>query len=287
LTGTGPGSEVLGQGRTTVQTAAGPVRLRETGSGRPVLFLHGLLTDGHFWDRVTPLVTGSRLILPDLPLGAHRLAMPATADLSPPGLARLVADLMTALDLRDVVLVSADTGGAVAQLVAARYPERLGGFVLCSCDAFEHFFPPSFVYLQALGHLPGALWVAGQFMRLPGTYKQPPAFGWVQKRPVPAELAKYWLSPMGSDAGARRDLGKVLRGIRRRYTLQAAEQLRGCKLPTRLVWADTSKVFPIADGRRLAAMLPDATLTTVPDSYAHVAIDQPRAVADAINGLLG
>jgi hypothetical protein len=53
------------------------------------MLLHGLLVDGHFWDRVTPLVTGGRLIVPDLPLGAHRLSMPCDTDLSPPGLAGL------------------------------------------------------------------------------------------------------------------------------------------------------------------------------------------------------
>ena len=65
------------------------MRVRQSGVGRPVMLLHGLLVDGHFWDRVTPLVTGGRLIVPDLPLGAHRLSMPCDTDLSPPGLAGL------------------------------------------------------------------------------------------------------------------------------------------------------------------------------------------------------
>ena len=273
----------LGEGRTTLSLPAGPIAYREQGEGRPILLLHGLLTDGHFWDRVTPHLHGARVVIPDLPLGSHRLAMHPDADLSPPALAGLVADLMNGLDLRDVVLVGADMGGAVAQLVAARHRDRLGALVLCSCDAFEHFFPPTFWYLQALGHLPGSIRAAGPFMAIPGMHRQPTAYGRVQKRPVPGELARYWLTAAQGSAGVRRDLHKVLRGVSRRHTKAAAEELRSFDRPVRLVWADTRKVFPVTDGQRLAMMIPKATLTVVPDSYAHLAVDAPHAVAAAIN----
>ncbi|HET8680730.1 MAG TPA: alpha/beta hydrolase, partial [Micromonosporaceae bacterium] len=62
----------LGEGRTTLSLPAGPVAYREHGEGRPILLLHGLLTDGHFWDRVTPHLRGARVVVPDLPLGSHR-----------------------------------------------------------------------------------------------------------------------------------------------------------------------------------------------------------------------
>jgi pimeloyl-ACP methyl ester carboxylesterase len=123
-------------------------------------------------------------------------------------------------------------------------------------------------------------------MRLPGVYRQPPAYGWVQKRPVDPQLARYWLGPMRSDPGVRRDLRKVLRGVSRRYTEMTACRLSDFARPTRIVWADTHRAFPISDGRKLAQLIPDATLTVVPDSYAHVPLDAPQPVADAINSLL-
>lgn len=280
-------STALGEGRSRLELPAGPIAYRESGSGRPTLLLHGLLTDGHFWDRVTPLLRGCRVIVPDLPLGSHRLAMNPDADLTPPALARLVADFMAALDLRDVVLAAGDMGGAIAQLVAARHAERLGAFVLTPGDSFDHFFPPTFWYLQALGYLPGSIRAAGPMMAIPGMHRSPMAFGRVQKRPVDGRLARYWLTAAQANPGVRRDLYKVLRGVDRRHTRAAAEELRRFDRPTRLVWADTSKVFPISDGRRLAEMIPGATLTVVPDSYAHVAVDAPEPVARAINEMVG
>ena len=120
----------------------GTIHYRDTGEGPPVVFLHGLLVDGEVWRKVTPLLQGAaRSIVPDLPLGSHRLAMKADADLSPAGVARLVGDLLAALDLEDVTLVGNDSGGAISQLVALDHGERVGRLVLTNCDCFD-VFPP-------------------------------------------------------------------------------------------------------------------------------------------------
>src|SRR5437763_144465 len=82
---------------TMLQLPQGPVRVREEGSGPPIVFIHGLLADGRLWDEVVaPLSTSARCIVPDLPLGAHRTAMRPDADLTPYGLAKLFADLLAA-----------------------------------------------------------------------------------------------------------------------------------------------------------------------------------------------
>src|SRR5215207_3343551 len=113
-----------------VSLPEGTIRYRDTGAGEPLVFMHGLLVDGRLWRKVTPLLEDRfRCIVPDLPLGSHAEAMNPDADLSPPGVARIVADFMAALDLADVTLVGNDTGGAISQLVATRHPERLGRLV--------------------------------------------------------------------------------------------------------------------------------------------------------------
>ena len=66
--------------------------------------------------------------VPDLPLGSHRDPDDAGADLSPPGLARLLADFSPTLGLDDVTLVGNDTGGAICQLVARAIPSGSGAW---------------------------------------------------------------------------------------------------------------------------------------------------------------
>ncbi len=104
----------------------GTIRYRELGTGEPVLLVHGLLTNGELWRDVVPrLAQDFRVIAPDWPLGSHELPLAPGSDLSPPGLARIIADFMTALELEHVTLVGNDTGGGICQLVAVNHPERL------------------------------------------------------------------------------------------------------------------------------------------------------------------
>ena len=137
-------SSKLGEEKS-VRLPQGTIRYRERGRGTPIVFVHGVLANGDLWRDVVPrLAETHRCITPDWPLGSHEVPMEATADLSTPGLARLVADFLAALDLRDVTLVANDTGGAVCQLVVTSHPERIARLVLTSCDAFEVFPPRPF-----------------------------------------------------------------------------------------------------------------------------------------------
>jgi pimeloyl-ACP methyl ester carboxylesterase len=60
----------------------------------------------------------------DLPLGSHVESMPREADMTPPGLADMIAEAVEALGLAEVTVVGNDTGGALTQILAARRPER-------------------------------------------------------------------------------------------------------------------------------------------------------------------
>ena len=266
-----------------VELPQGRLRYRDVGEGEhTVVLLHGVLVNGTLWRKVAPALRGARVIVPDLPLGAHGIAMRPDADLTPGGVARLIADFLEALDLHDVVLAGNDTGGALAQLVATRHPERIGRLVLTPCDAFERFFPPLFKPLQIAAKVPGGLTAAIAPLRLRPLRRLPVAFGWLAKRPIDPEVSDGWVNAYLADAGVRRDARKAIGAISTRYTLDAAEKLPAFGKPAMVLWSPDDRVFPIADGERLAALL-DAKLVRVPDSYTFMPEDQPGALAEAIN----
>ena len=272
-----------------VAVTQGTIRVGDTGEGETLVFLHGALVDGRLWDPVVERLAGdARCVVPDLPLGAHRTAMRPDADLTPPGLARLVAELLERLDLRDVTLVGNDTGGAIAQLVAAHHPERLGRLVLTPCDAFDNFLPKAFRPLQVVGaNVPGALRVAGEALRLRAARDSPLGFGLLVKRPIDPALSDSWIAAGRADAGVRRDARKLLQGIDKRHTLEAAERLRGFDRPALLAWAPEDKVFPFAHAERLAQLLPDARVERIDDSRTFVSLDRPDRVAALLRDAVG
>jgi pimeloyl-ACP methyl ester carboxylesterase len=261
----------------------GTIRYRERGSGEPIVFVHGLLVNGDLWRKVVPpLSKDFRCITPDWPLGSHEQAMRADADLSPPGVAALIADFLAALDLEKVTLVGNDTGGAFCQLVVTEHPERIGRLVLTPCDAYENFPPRFFKYLLAPAALPGGARALLQPMRLKAARNSPIGFGWLSKRGIDPEISHQYMRPALSDAAIRRDLGKVMNGVNPKYTQDAAAKLAGFDRPVLIVWAPEKDFFPWEHAERLARTFPDARLERMDDSYTFVSEDQPERLAELI-----
>ena len=270
-----------------IQLPQGTIRYRERGSGEPVVFIHGLLVNGDLWRKVVPGMAGDhRCITPDLPLGSHDVACRPDADLSVPGLARLIADFLDALDLRGVTLVANDTGGALTQVVVTRHPDRIGRVVLTSCDAYDNFPPRLFRPLLALASVPPLLHAVVWPLKLRPLQRLPIAFGWLAKRPIDPIIQDGYLEPFFADADVRRDCVKVLRGISPVHTEAAAERFGGFDRPVLVAWAAEDRLFPVDYARRLVSAFPNARLELIPDSYTFVSEDQPELLVKLISDFL-
>ena len=274
-----------------IELSAGTIDYLDSGGSGPVLvLLPGLLMDASLWDGVIgDLSADHRCVAPTLPLGAHRHAMRADADLSLPGIARLAAEFLERLDLRDVTLAGNDTGGALVQLLMADGEARIGRAVLVSCDAFDNF-PPGLTgrTLVLTGKLPPTLFgVFMQQMRLRAVRRLPIAFGWLTKRGDAATAR--WLRPILTSPGVRRDTVRTLRAAAAdtRFLLAAAERLPDFRRPVLVAWASEDRVMPPEHGRRLAALLPQGQLTEIDDSYTLVPLDQPAQLAQVIREFIG
>jgi pimeloyl-ACP methyl ester carboxylesterase len=271
-----------------IRLPQGAIRYRELGEGEPIVFVHGLLVDGQLWRDVAPrLAEEFRCIVPDLPLGCHASPTPVGTDLSPPGLARIVADLLEALELERVTLVGNDTGGAICQLVATRHRDRLARLVLTPCDAFEDFLPPAFRPLQWAARVPGLLKVVLQPTRLDAVRRSPLAFGWlIKSRPLDAELLESWVRPSLQNPAVFRDVVEILRRIDNRFTLEAAERLREFDRPTLVAWSTEDRFFKFRNAKRLAETIPDARLEPIEDARTFVPLDQPERLAELIGAFM-
>jgi pimeloyl-ACP methyl ester carboxylesterase len=268
--------------KSSVQLSQGRIDYTEDGEGPTVVLLHGLLVNGSLWRKVAPqLSRQARVIVPTLPLGSHETAMNEDADLSVPGVARLIAEFLEALELTDVTLVGNDTGGALAQVVATEHPARIGRLVLTSCDAFDNFPPRMFAGLLVAARLPGGLTALGMTLRLKPLWRTPLAFGWLAKRPIDEAVVREWLAP-GRRPEIRRDVAKVLRSVGKQHTLRAAEKLRDFDRPLLCAWASDDRFMPVEHAHRLAALVPDGRVELIQDSYTFTPEDQPAALAKLI-----
>jgi pimeloyl-ACP methyl ester carboxylesterase len=272
--------------RKEIDLPAGRIRYREAGSGKPVVFVHGYLVDGRLWDGVVDRLSDRcRCIAPDWPIGAQQIAMKPDADLSPPGIAATIASFLEALDLEDVTIVGNDSGGAMSQVLVTRHPERIGRLVLTNCDTHENFPPGMFKAMVPLAKLPGGMAAMAAPFRIGAVARA--AFKPFARTRIPDELVASWMEPGMKGADVRRDLKKVTVGMNKRYTLEAARQLRGSQLPILLTWARGDKYFPISYAERLASEAGNARIVEIPDSKTFVPIDQPQRLSEEIATFVG
>ncbi|HEY2716206.1 MAG TPA: alpha/beta hydrolase [Solirubrobacterales bacterium] len=275
------GTMVSEHEKREIDLTPGRIRYREAGQGPAIVFVHGYLVDGRLWDGVVDaLADRFRCIAPDIPFGAHRLPMRPDADLSPAGLAGIVAELIERLELDDVTIVGNDSGGAVSQVLVTTRPERIGRLVLTNCDTHENFPPGIFKALPPLAKLPGSTWAMLQPFRIEALTRI--AFAPFSSAGIPAPYLAAWSAGAFGDAGVRRDLGKVTVGMNKRYTLAAAQALRGSQLPILLAWAPGDRFFPMRYPQRLAGEAGNARIVEIEGAKTFVPLDQPARLAEEI-----
>ena len=119
----------------TVRTPILDIAYEESGpkGGRPVVLMHGFPDDVHAYDDVAPplAAAGFRVIVPYLRgYGPTRfLAAETPRSGEQAALGHDLLDLVDALDLKSPILAGYDWGGRAACVVAALWPERVGGLV--------------------------------------------------------------------------------------------------------------------------------------------------------------
>ena len=276
----------LGESRD-LDLPGGPLRIFESGSGLPIVFVHGLLVNANLWRKVVArLAPDFHCVALDMPLGSHELALPEGAPAGAPAAATLVADALDALELDQVTLVGNDSGGAISQIVVTTRPERVGRLALTSCDYRENFPPKLFAYFKPAAAVPGLMWALLQPMRFGLPRRTPIAFGWLTKRPIDRAAEDSYLYPAITDAAIRRDARGFIRGSDPSQTNAAADRLGRFDRPALIAWSAEDKVFPQSDGRRLAADLPNARFELVEDARTFSMEDNPERLSELIAGFV-
>jgi pimeloyl-ACP methyl ester carboxylesterase len=259
----------------SVTLTAGTIDYEMSGpdDGRPLVFVHGYMMGRSLWEPLAERLAarGFLCIAPTWPLGAHGQPM-REAELTIEAIAAMVDALLDKLSLENVVLVGNDTGGAIAQVVATTTPARLGGLVLTSCDAFEHFPPPILKPAIAAAKFSGTFRAALQPMRT--RLGRQRAYGSLAHADID-DLATDWLKPALGDRGVREDLRRLTASLDQRTTVTAGASLPEFTKPALIAWSADDAFFPLDDGRRLADALPDSRLEVIESARTFSMIDQP------------
>src|SRR6266700_6869337 len=250
--------------RHSIATRSGEISYIDVGTGPVALFVHCIATNAYLWRNVIGAVSGQRpgnrrCIALDLPLHG-RSPVAAGQDLSVAALAAGLEDFCDALGLTGIDLVANDTGGAIAQIFAARHPERLASFTLTNCDTAGNLPPEEFkptVELARAGNL--APTAVALFDDLDAAAKVAFGNGYEHLDRVDREVIRSYLEPCFGSLERAREFERMLAAMDDADLVAVTPQLRELTVPTLVVWGTGDSFFDVSWAYWLRDTIPGTT----------------------------
>jgi poly(3-hydroxyalkanoate) depolymerase len=255
-------------------TAAGlRLRVARTGAGRPLLLITGIGANLDMWAPFARLLGGRELIVFDPP-GAG-MSQRSRFPLRMHGLAQVVTRLLDALELERVDVLGYSFGGALAQELARRAPNRVRRLVLCASA-------------PGLGGIPPRP-VAALMLATPARYYHPRLLALTLPHIAGGRTARE------PDAFSEQSAARLLRppsAVGYAYQLYAVAGwsslpwLHRVSQRTLVVAGEDDPSVPVRNGRLLASRLPDARLHVVKGGGHLFLLDEPETVVGVISAFL-
>jgi pimeloyl-ACP methyl ester carboxylesterase len=244
--------------RSSVQTASGRVSYAEQGEGPVALFVHGVLLNGHLWrHQLAHLSDTRRCIAVDL-LAHGDTEIAQDQDVSVTANAKMLEEFLDALTVHQVDLVGNDSGGGIAQIFAALYPERVRSLTLTNCDTHDNWPPEPFkpfLTMAAAGGLRGTL---EAMLGDKSVYRSAHALGPAYEHPerLADDTIEQYLRPLVRTQQRTRDLQRFLAAFDNKHTLAIEARLKTLTVPTLVVWGTDDIYFDVKWSHWLADNIP-------------------------------
>jgi pimeloyl-ACP methyl ester carboxylesterase len=231
--------------RKFAPTPFGRIAYVERGSGKVVLFVHGLPLCGYQWRGVLEDLAPQRrsIALDGMGLGYTEVAPGQGVSFAEQ--ARMIAAFLDAVGIDVVDLVGNDTGAGISQIFTATYPERVRTLTLSNCEVHD-LWPNALLAGFYQGVEAG---IVRQGMRqmlsdVALARRQLGALVYEDAEFFTPERVELYLAPIVS-SGERIRLLQELSDWKtnRSQLMQVAPRLKASTIPTQVVWGDGDVVF--------------------------------------------
>lgn len=259
----------------------GRIAYVERGAGATALFLHGAPLNGFQWrGAIERLAARRRCIAPDF-MGLGYSQIPEQQSFAADAQAAMLAAFLDALAIRKVDIVASDSGGAVAQLFVARYPERVRTLLLTNCDVEPDSPPPKVkpvIEMARAGTLAGetAKWLADKALARStfgaAVYRDPSRFA--------DETIEYYVAPIVSTALRRAQYHAYHIALEPNPLAGIEASLKRSTVPVRIVWGASDDIFAQEDADYLDRTFPNSQgIRRVPEAKLFFQEEFPEVIA--------
>lgn len=259
----------------SAQSRGAMLAYSDRGTGSAVVLLHGIPGSHQSWDEIVPLLSESRVLVPDL-LGFGR-SPDGTESVHAFEQAEAILAMLDHSGIRSAHLVGFDFGGPVAVAAHRLAPGRVSALTLLATNLLPDTAVPLPLQLARVP-LAGELMFRLLFssLGLAALWRQ----ATVDRVALPLAKFKAGLDGRGL-ATTRAIFQRSLCHMNALYGPIESELPR-IGVPVTIVWGDRDPFFPIAEGERLARRFRAARWVLLKNSGHFLPHEKPSEVAAAI-----
>jgi pimeloyl-ACP methyl ester carboxylesterase len=244
----------------TVTTPSGSIAYRESGAGRPAVFLHGAFLNGYQWrHQLDALGDLRRCLAPDLLSHGHT-QIAAGQEVSYPAQAGMLAEFCDALGLGEIDLIGNDSGGGIAQIFTATHPQRVRSLTLTDCEVHDNWPPAggqAIIDAAAAGQLGPALHAMLDDPAMARS-EQGIGVGYAHPERLTENTITTYLAPLVATPDTVRNLERFFLAFDNTQSTTIESQLRALTTPTLIVWGADDAMFHPRWADWLAETIPGA-----------------------------
>lgn len=237
--------------RRYTRTVFGDIAHVERGRGPAALFLHGFPLNGFQWrgalDRLAPY---RRCIAPDF-LGTGYTRVAGGQSCAPAAQAAMLVALLDALHIGRADVIANDSGGAVAQLLVARHPERVRSLLLTNCDTEEDCPPAALLPVIALARQGRYVdeWLVPWYRDHALARSREGIGGMCYANPAhPTDDAiETYFAPLLASRRSRELVHAYTVALERNALAGIGPALSRSRMPVRIVWGSADTIFSAAN----------------------------------------
>lgn len=277
--------------RRFAHVKSGRIAFFEKGQGPTALFVHGVPLNGYHWRHVIDrLQHRRRCIAIDL-MGLGHSEIAPSQEISFTAQAHMVAEVIDALGIEQIDLIGNNSGGAVAQIFAAHYPNRLTSLVLTNCDVHDGWPPPQVLPLierarngtlasifQPMVDRPDLArerYAKGESVPLFRSYADPGI--------LTDQIIRLYLQPLLSSQERVEAFQRYWLGFDNAQTVAIHFALKALQVPTLIVWGLKDIFFDKKWAYWLKDTIPGARrVVEIEDARLFFPEDRPNAIATSV-----
>jgi 2-hydroxymuconate-semialdehyde hydrolase len=262
--------------KKTCTVSGNTIAYLHSGSGEPVLLVHGITTYSFIWRRIIPSLAADYEVLAIDLLGCGDSDKPLTVPCGIKDQAEWLREFAASLGIRKFHFVGHDLGGGMGQILAVRFPSLLYDLTMINTVGYDYWPVQPIIAMRTP--------VFRQFLIAAMDIG---AFGLIVKRGLyhkerfTPELMDLFMKPM-LKPGGRRAFLHFAKCLNNQDLMDIEKELRELAVPVLIIRGDADPYLRAEISEKLHREIPGSVLIRIPTGGHFIQEDEPEQLVQAM-----